>query len=125
MYEEYLGEGYHDTIRKLLQANKELLPDRIIDADLNIGAMRQILQNRLGIKYQLGQVHFDNEENFGLLQEAAKYLLAGILCSALRSRTAVPPFVKYQRNWAKKQQRMMERYERLVREIERRIETGG
>jgi len=95
MYSEYLGPGYHDAIRTLLRVNKDLLPDRIIDADLNIGAMRQILQNRLGIKYQLGQVHFDNEENFGLLQEAAKYLLAGILCSALRSRTAVPPFVKY------------------------------
>ena len=40
MYEEYLGQGYHDKVRKMLTANTDLLPDRIIDADLNIGGMK-------------------------------------------------------------------------------------
>ena len=40
MYKEYLGEGYHERIRKMLTCNEELLPNRIIDADANIGAMK-------------------------------------------------------------------------------------
>ena len=35
MYEEYLGKGYHDKIRKMLTVDDKLLPDSIIDAQTN------------------------------------------------------------------------------------------
>lgn len=43
MYEEYLGKGYHDKVRKMLTVDEELLPDRIIDAQANIGAMKMLI----------------------------------------------------------------------------------
>jgi hypothetical protein len=43
MYKEYLGEGYHEKIRKMLTADETLLPDRIIDADANIGGMKKLI----------------------------------------------------------------------------------
>lgn len=48
MYKEYLGEDYYTKVRKMLTANEELLPNRIIDADLNIGGMKQLLAPRVG-----------------------------------------------------------------------------
>jgi hypothetical protein len=124
MYKEFLGEGYHDAIRTLLQANKDLLPDRIIDADLNIGGMRKTIGERLKkAELKAGPIPRTGEI-FKVLQEASRQLLAAVLCSALRSRTAVPPFVEYQRNWIKKQTKFVERYEKGMQEIERRVREG-
>lgn len=47
MYKEYLGEGYHDKVRKMLTLNEEVLPNSVIDADLNIGGMKQLLSPAL------------------------------------------------------------------------------
>lgn len=123
-YKQFMGEDYHNKIRTLLQANEELLPDRIIDADLHIGTMRKMIQDRVGAKYDMGLIP-KSEELFNLVQEAARYLLAGIICSALKSRTAVPPFKKYERNWKKKQLKLMQRYELFMRNIEEKIELAG
>lgn len=118
MYKEYLGEGYHDQVRKMLSVDEVLLTDRIIDADLNIGTMKSILQKRIGVKHSTGLIN-KSEENFKNLQEAGLNLLAGILCSALKSRTAVEPYKKYDRNWKKKQVKLMQKYELFIGLVEK------
>jgi hypothetical protein len=127
-YKEYMGEDYHNQIRKLLSLQgdegKELLPDRIIDADLHIGTMRKMISDRIGVKYNFGLIP-KTEEIFALVQEAARYLLAGLICSALKSRTEIPEFRKHQKNWGKKQVKLMQRYELFMRNIEEKIELAG
>jgi hypothetical protein len=109
MYTEYLGEGYHEKIRKMLTMNEELLPDRIIDADANIGAMKSLIAPVLN-KYNV-QKKIDSKETFGQLSEAALYYLCGILCMAMKSRTSAPPYnlPKYRKNWDKKQKNYMQK----------------
>ena len=109
MYNEYLGENYHDIIRKILTADDTLCPDSIIDAPLNIGAMQMLTKQALERMMRHGK-RVDNEQMFNQLQTAAQYYLAGVLCSAIQSRVKVPPFVKYARkNWKKKQKKCMEK----------------
>jgi hypothetical protein len=104
MYREYLGEGYHERIRKMLVADETLLPNSIIDADLNIGGMKQLITPAMEKMQMLGG-QVDTEEKFKLLSEAAVYYLCGILCMAMKSRTSAPPFnvKKYKKEWGKKQ----------------------
>ena len=111
MYKEYLGEGYHDKIRKMLTGkvtNDELLPNRIIDADANIGAMKILITPALEKMAVTGK-RIDSEEKFKQLSDAAIYYLCGILCMAMKSRTSAPPYnlPKYKKNWDKKQKNYM------------------
>lgn len=116
MYKEYLGEGYHDRVRKLLTADDKLCTDTMIDSDIVIGAMKKILAPYLeggqtGFILADKKVHVENEEDFAVFQQAALYLLSGILCSPIISRDKVPPFLgfKYQKNWKKKQEKLMKK----------------
>lgn len=110
MYEEYLGEGYHDKIRKMLTLPEEVLPNSVIDAPLNIGAMKQLLSPALEKMKILGK-RINSEEKFNQLSQVALYYLCGILCVAMKSRTSAPPFniKKYQKNWDKKQKKYLEK----------------
>ena len=104
MYKEYLGDGYHEKIRKMLTADDTLLPDRIIDADLNIGAMKTLIAPAIEKMQMFGKA-VDTEEKYNLLSNAALYYHCGILCMAMKSRTSSPPFnlPKYKKKWDKKQ----------------------
>lgn len=110
MYKEYLGEGYHDKIRKMLTVDDNLLPDRIIDADLNIGGMKQLMTPAIDRMTALGKA-IKSEDEYSKLSEVAIHYLCGILCMALKSRTSTPPFnvPKYKKNWSKKQKKHMDR----------------
>ncbi len=103
MFKEYLGEGYHGRVRKMLTVDETLLPDRIIDADGNIGAMKMLIAPVVE-KMSMQGKHIDTEHKFNQLSNAAVYYLCGILCMAMKSRTSVPPYntKKYQRNWDRK-----------------------
>ena len=108
MYEEYLGEDYHNAIRKSLGADEELCPDSMIDAPINVDAMKGMISP--AVPKLMGKV--DSELKFSLLSKIARYYLAGILCVAIQSRIKVPPFnvPKYTRkDWAKKQKKCMEK----------------
>lgn len=115
MHEQYLGKGYHDKIRKMLTCNEELLPNRIIDADLNIGGMKQLLSPALEKMNMFGN-KIDSEEKFNQLSQVALYYLCGILCMAMKSRTSAPPFdlKKYQKRWDKKQKGYMQKGNQLM-----------
>lgn len=120
MHEQYLGKGYHDKIRKMLTCNEELLPNRIIDADLNIGGMKQLLSPALEKMNMFGN-KIDSEEKFNQLSQVALYYLCGILCMAMKSRTSAPPFdlKKYQKRWDKKQKGYMKKGNVLIQGLMR------
>lgn len=115
MYKEYLGEGYHDKIRSMLTLNEEVLPNRIIDAPLNIGGMKQLLSPALE-RMQIHGKLIDNEVKFNQVSNIAFYYLCGILCMAMKSRTSAPPYnlKKYQKNWDKKQKGYMQKGNQLM-----------
>lgn len=98
MYSEYLGVNYHDTIRSMLKAKRDILPDAVIDSELNIGAMRMILNDSLFVPLATGRIEM-NEANFATVRNAALHTLAGILCASLDSKTRVPEFKEHRRNW--------------------------
>lgn len=120
MHKQYLGKGYHDKIRKMLTCNEELLPNRIIDADLNIGGMKQLLSPALEKMNMFGN-KIDSEEKFNQLSQVALYYLCGILCMAMKSRTSAPPFdlKKYQKRWDKKQKGYMQKGNVLIQGLMR------
>lgn len=115
MYEEYLGKGYHDKIRKMLTVDEELLPDSIIDAQTNIGAMKMLLAPTLEKMQMLGKT-VDTEEKYNHLASAGFYYLCGVLCMAMKSRTSAPPFniKKYQKRWDKKRDKYMQKGNALL-----------
>jgi hypothetical protein len=110
MYEEYLGLDYYNRIRKMLTCDDTLLPDRIIDADANIGAMKTLIAPAIE-KMQMFGKEVDSEEKFKQLSDAALYYLCGILCMAMKSRTSAPPFnlPKYKKRWDKKKDGYMQK----------------
>lgn len=115
MYEEYLGKGYHDKIRKMLTLPEEVLPNSVIDADLNIGGMKQLLSPALD-KMRIHGKKIDSEEKYNQLANVGIYYLCGILCMAMKSRTSAPPFniPKYKKNWDKKRKGYMEKGNKLM-----------
>ena len=115
MHAEYLGKGYHDKIRKMLTCNEELLPNRIIDADGNIGAMKLLITPHIE-NMQLNGNKIDTEGKFNQLSSVVIYYLCGILCMAMKSRTSAPPFdlKKYQKRWDKKQKGYMEKGNKIM-----------
>lgn len=108
MYEEYLGEGYHEKVRKMLTADDKLLPNSIIDADVNIGAMKRLVAPAIETMQRFGRF-VDDKKKYDQLQVAALNCLCGILCFALKSRTSSPPYdiPEYKRNWDKKRDKFM------------------
>lgn len=115
IYADYLGAGYHKKLRSMLTADETLLPDRIIDADLNIGAMKRLIAPALE-KMQMFGNKVDDEKKFNQLSAAALYYLAGILCIAMKSRTSASPFnlPKYKKRWDKKREGYMEKANNLM-----------
>ena len=116
MYEEHLGKEYHEKIRKMLTVDDVLLPDKIIDAEANIGGMKMLITPALERINMFGNgIH--SEARFNQLSNAAIYYLCGILCMAMKSRTSTPPYnlKKYQKNWDKKQKGYMEKGNMLMR----------
>lgn len=115
MYSDYLGPDYHDRVRKLLTADDIICNNRMIDSDIIIGAMKRILAPYLegapGFVLGDNKVQVENEEDYAVFQQAALFILAGILCPPIISRAKVPPFLgqKYQKNWKKKQAKLMQR----------------
>lgn len=118
MYSEYLGEDYHIKIRTLLCADETLCPDSIIDADLNIGAMKMLISPALQ-KMQISGKKINTEIKYQKLEQVAQCYLAGVICLALKSRTAVPPYnrTKYQKNWNKKRKKLIDRGNRAMQEL--------
>lgn len=108
MYEQYLGKDYHDKIRKMLTLPEEVLPNRIIDAPLNIGSMKHLLSPALE--------KVDVEKHTETINSIAVYYLCAILCMAMKSRTSAPPFnkKKYQKNWDKKRKNYMQKCNMLM-----------
>jgi len=103
----YLGEDYHNVIRKILFADEKLCTNTMIDADINIGAMKEMLTPAI---LKMESKTWD-EHKFALLSKIARYYLAGVLCIAIQSRIKVPPFniSKYKRDWNKRMNKCMEK----------------
>ncbi len=122
MHESYLGEGYHKKVRQMLTCDETLLPDRIIDADANIGAMKMLVAPVIKKTQMLGN-NIDNEHKFNQLSSAALYYLCGILCVAMKSRTSAPPFnvKKYQKEWDKKRDGYMQKGNLLMEGLKRNV----
>jgi hypothetical protein len=115
MYEEYLGEGYHERVRKMLTADEKLLPNSIIDAELNIGTMKALTNQALN-RFKHKKPQIDTEEKLDLLKEISIYYLCAVLCVAMKSRTSVKPFnlKKYDKNWGKKRERYAQKGKKLL-----------
>lgn len=108
MYEEFLGKDYHAKVRKKITVDDVLLPDRIIDAEGNIGAMKLLVAPAVETMQRFGKF-VNTDKKYARLQGTALDLLCGILCNALRSRTSAPPYDKkeYQRQWDKKREKFI------------------
>lgn len=108
LYAEYLGKGYHGKIRKKIGVDNVLLPDSIIDADINIGAMKQLVAPAIETMQASGRF-IRTEKQYTQLQEAALDIICAILCMALKSRTSAPPYdgPEYKRNWDKKREKFI------------------
>ncbi len=115
MHEEYLGKSYHERIRTMLTVDDKLLPDSVIDAQANIGAMKMLLAPTLEKMQMLGKT-VDTEEKYNHLASAGLYYLCGVLCMAMKSRTSAPPFniKKYQKRWDKKRDKYMQKGNELL-----------
>jgi hypothetical protein len=85
-------------VRKLLQANETVLPDRIIESPLISEAAENVMKQ-------------DKATGEGLKALAT----AALCCPGLTSRTKVPPFIEYKENWAKKAEKLWAQYHRLVK----------
>lgn len=109
MLKTYLGENYHDEIREILKADDVLLPDRIIDAELNIGAANMILEGMLE-----SCVAINSDRRRERVSRAAKFYLCGVLCLALNSRTKVEPFLKYRINWEFHRRKNMDKANKIM-----------
>ena len=109
MIKDYLGENYHDEIREILKADEVLLPDSIIDAELNMGAANMILQGMLESCVPINSVRRKER-----VSRAAKCYLCGVLCLALNSRTKVEPFLKYRMNWEYHRRKNMDKANKIM-----------
>lgn len=109
LIKEYLRENYHDEIRDILKADDVLLPDRIIDAELNISAANIILEGMLE-----SCVAINSEKRKERVSRAAKLFLCGVLCLALNSRTKVEPFLKYRRDWEYHRKKNMDKANKIM-----------
>ena len=81
MIKDYLEENYHDEIRAILKADEALLPDKFIDADLNMGGANVILSGMLE-----SCVAINSDRRRERVSRAAKLYLCAVLCVMLKSR---------------------------------------
>lgn len=109
LIKDYLGENYHDEIREILKADDVLLPDRIIDAELNISAANIIFEGMLE-----SCVAINSDRRRERVSRAAKLYLCGVLCLALKSRTKVEPFKGYSRDWEYQRQKNMGKANKIM-----------
>lgn len=109
LIKDYLGDNYHDEVREILKADDILLPDRIIDAELNIGTANMILESMLE-----SCVAINNDRRKERVSRAAKFYLCGVLCLALNSRTKVEPFLKYRINWEYHRRKNMDKANKIM-----------
>ena len=109
LIKNYLGESYHDEIRDTLKTDEALLPDRIIDAELNINAANIIFEGMLESCVQINTV-----KRKAQVSRAAKCYLCGVLCLALNSRTKVEPFLKYRKDWEYHRQKNMGKANKIM-----------
>ena len=113
LYAEYLGAGYVDEVRKMLGVNDDLVPDSMVNAEYNIGAMRMIIGEQL--RKNADKLKGDEEE-FAVVQKASRHCLCAVLCTAIISRVKNPTFSKYRhRNWKKKREKHMEKCYQVLR----------
>lgn len=109
LIKDYLGENYHEEIREILKADEALLPDRIIDAEINIGAANMILKGMLE-----SCVAINSNRRRERVSRAAKLYLCGVLCLPLNSRTKVEPFLKYRKDWEYHRQKNMDKANKIM-----------
>ena len=109
LIKNYLGENYHDEIRDILKADDVLLPDSIIDAELNMGAANMMLEGMLE-----SCVVINSDKRRERVNKAAKFYLCGALCVMLTSRTKVEPFLKYRRDWEYHRQKNMDKANKIM-----------
>jgi hypothetical protein len=108
MYSEYLGKDYIKKIRQMIGSDEILLPDSIVNASANIGAMKLLVAPALETMQKFGKF-VNDEKKYTQLNDAALNYLCGILCMALKSRTSSPPYdlPEHKRNWDKKREKFM------------------
>jgi len=109
MYSEYLGDGYHDTIRSMLKTDEFLLPDSMIDAEASIEAMRMIVTPLYAFVAKGDPTPITTEEQFKVIQEAGRYALCAILCHIIgTSRIQAEGFERYRNiRWEKKREKFL------------------
>lgn len=89
-----------DQVRKLLQADETVLPDRIIESPLIKETAERIIR-----------------ENNANSEELKALATAALCCPGLKSRTSVPPFLKYKKNWSKKAEKLWARFYREAKNL--------
>ena len=125
MYEKYFGEDYYDKVRKMLTADHVLLPDSIIDAEVNVGAALGLLSSVLDKTWakrameNKPDISSQDADAISLMRQAAIHYLCGVLCVALRSRTKTPPFntKEHIRRWGKKRGQHMKKGDNIMAQL--------
>ena len=109
MLKTYLGDNYHDVIRETLKADDYLLPDSIIDAELNVGATKIIIEGMLE-----SCVPINNEARKERVSRAVKLYHCAVLCTMLKSRTKNELYAKYRKDWEGKRKQCIERANKIM-----------
>lgn len=125
MFSQFLGKDYHKRIRGELKADEFLLPDNIIDAQLNIGATIRMM-NAVFEKYGIDANNpaeidkvIDTVEKREKIEDIAFNFHCGVLCVMLHSRTKSKPFnaTKYKKRWYNKRETFMNYANRSMMEL--------
>ena len=109
MITDYLEPNYHDSIRKFLGADEFLLPNQIIDAELNIGAAGIILE---GVLESCKPINSDARKE--KVSRASKLYLCAVLCTMLKSRTKNKMFADYRRDWESKRKQCIDKADKIM-----------
>ena len=109
MLKDYLGDNYHDSIRELLKTDDYLLPDSIIDAELNISAANIILT---GMLESCKPINSDARKE--KVSRAGKLYLCAVLCTMLKSRTKNKIFAGYRRDWESKRKQCIDKADKIM-----------
>ena len=109
MLKGYLGDNYRDSIREMLKADDRLLPDSIIDAELNVGATKLIIDGMLESCVQI-----NSEVRKEKVGRAVKLVHCAVLCTMLKSRTKNELFANYRRDWESKRKQCMDKADKIM-----------
>ena len=104
MYSEFMGKNYERKIRAKFKLNSTVLPNEMINAQLNIGTMGQIIGAKLEDLETKG-IYIDNSKKQKLVEDMAIHALCMVLCGPLKSRTSVDPLneKENQKKWKQRQ----------------------